>query len=62
MSDKRLFNPEEAAKYLGLKLSMVRKLIQEKKIVFFKIGKLIRFDKVELDKWVDIKKAKINHE
>ena len=46
MSDKRLFNPEEAAKYLGLKLSMVRKLIQEKKIVFFKIGKLIRFDKV----------------
>ncbi len=50
-----LMTVDEAAEFLNLKVSKLRKDIFNKAIPHYKIGALIRFKKEELIKWLDEK-------
>lgn len=43
---------KEASTYLALKPSKLYRLTSERQIPFYKIGNLCRFDKSELDQWL----------
>lgn len=55
MDQIQLMTIEEAATFLNLKVSKLRKDIFNKSIPHYKIGALIRFKKDELIKWVEDK-------
>jgi len=55
MSEMQLMTIEEAALFLNLKVSKLRKDIFNKAIPYYKIGSLIRFKRDELMKWLDQK-------
>lgn len=55
MNEMQLMTIEEAALFLNLKVSKIRKDIFNKAIPYYKIGSLIRFKKDELLKWLDQK-------
>lgn len=55
MEKIQLMTIEEAATFLNLKVSKLRKDIFNKTIPHYKIGALIRFKKDELIKWVEDK-------
>ncbi len=38
---------------LGVNVSFVRRLVWERRIPYFKIGKLVRFDLAEVHDWLD---------
>ena len=48
-----LLTPQEAADFLGIKLSTVYSMCMRKTIPFVKIGKLNRFRRSDLDKWIE---------
>lgn len=48
-----LLTPQQAADYLGIKLSSIYSLTMKKAIIFAKIGRLIRFRIADLDKWIE---------
>ncbi|WP_346426760.1 helix-turn-helix domain-containing protein [Virgibacillus sp. YIM 98842] len=43
----------EVAEYLGVSIDTIFKLVREKRIVHFRIGRRILFKKEAIDKWVD---------
>lgn len=51
----QLMTVEEAALFLNLKVSKLRKDIFNRAIPYYKIGSLIRFKRDELIKWVEDK-------
>ncbi|MBI4679138.1 MAG: helix-turn-helix domain-containing protein [Elusimicrobia bacterium] len=59
MAEKRLFTVEEAAYYLGLTKTTLYTWTCQKKIPHVKIGRALRFDKAELDAWVEAKKIAV---
>jgi excisionase family DNA binding protein len=54
----RLLNIQQAAEYLGLKVSTLYKWVSQKRIPFFRSGRLLKFDVNELDKFIE--KTKVN--
>ncbi len=42
------------AQELGVTPRFIRRLIAERRVPFLKIGKFIRFDPLEIDRWVDV--------
>jgi excisionase family DNA binding protein len=50
---RRLLNITELAEFLGVNTRHVRRLVAERRIPFIKWGHLIRFDPVEVVKWLD---------
>ena len=48
-----LLTPQQAADYLGIKLSTVYSMCMRRQILFCKIGKLNRFRRSDLDKWIE---------
>jgi excisionase family DNA binding protein len=44
---------------LNVKENFVRRLVAKRGIPFFKVGKFIRFDPVELGKWLDHRRAEV---
>lgn len=48
-----LLTPQQAADYLGIKLSTVYSMCMRRQIPFCKIGKLNRFRRQDLDKWIE---------
>lgn len=51
----RYLSITDVCKLFNLKESWIRRQIFLKKIPFIKMGRLIRFDLFELDKWVKLK-------
>lgn len=51
-SDDRWFSVEEIAQYLGVKRDTLYKWIEEKNMPAHKVGRLWKFQKKEVDKWV----------
>ena len=45
-------NVEEAAEYLGMKPRFIRRLINERRIDFFKVGRFVRLDPDVLDQFL----------
>ena len=56
--EKRLFSAQEAAEYLGLSVKTIYNLTSPKSkrklpIKVKRIGKLLKFDRAELDRFID---------
>jgi excisionase family DNA binding protein len=47
-----LLDVESVAGTLGVTTRHVRRLVAERRIPFFKVGKFVRFDPAELDVWL----------
>ena len=45
-------NVEEAAEYLGVKGRFIRRLVNERRIAFYKVGRYVRFDPEVLDQFL----------
>ena len=56
--DSEFLTAEEVAEYLRLPLSTVYKLIQDKRLPGFKVGKHWRFRKDSIEKWIDDQERK----
>jgi excisionase family DNA binding protein len=41
------------AERLGVSQRFVRRLIAERRVPFFKVGKFIRFDSGDIDRWIE---------
>jgi excisionase family DNA binding protein len=50
------FNVVECAKYLGVSKETIYRLLDKKKIPSHRLGKLWKFNRTELDKWMLRKK------
>lgn len=50
---RRLLSIAEVAQLLGVDVRHVRRLVHERRIPFIKWGHLLRFDPVEIARWVD---------
>lgn len=48
-----LLDVAEAAAYLGVNESFVRRLVLERRIRYFKVGRFVRFRPADLDGFVD---------
>ena len=55
---KNFLTINEASIYLNLRVSKLRSLVFKKQIPIVKIGRLIRFEKSQVDLWV--KKCRVN--
>ena len=55
--EKRLLNIREVSEYLGLSTNTLYTWISQKKIPYVKMGRLSKFDKKDLDKWIESKKV-----
>lgn len=50
--EKRVLDSVEAAQYLGISYWLIRKLVREKKILYYKIESKTLFTKEILDKYI----------
>jgi excisionase family DNA binding protein len=47
-----LLDRDELAARLGVSERFVRRLVEERRIPYLKIGRFVRFDPVEIDRWL----------
>ena len=47
-----LIDVPELAAELGVKISYVRRLVHERRIPYVKVGRLVRFDPIEVNAWL----------
>ena len=57
MTNDRWFSVEEIAAYLGVKRDALYKWIDRKNMPAHKVGRLWKFRKEEVDKWIRMGKA-----
>ena len=50
--DARLMSVKQISLYLGIKVSRLRKAVRMREVPFIRIGRLIFFDKVRIEKWL----------
>ena len=50
---RRLLDIEGAAEHLTVSVRFMRTLVAERRIPYLKVGKFIRFDRADLDAWLD---------
>lgn len=53
MAEGGLLTPQQAADYLGIKLSTIYSMCMRREIPFAKIGRLNRFRMSDLEKWIE---------
>lgn len=53
MPTRTLIAIEETAAHLGTSVRHVRNLIARREIPYHKVGRLVRFDRADLDAWLD---------
>lgn len=49
----RVIDVEDAALYLSVPVRFIRRLVHEKRIRYYKVGKYVRFDKSDLDAFLE---------
>ena len=49
---EKIYSITEASEYLGLKVSRLRYAVKKNQIPYIKIGRLLRFEKSQLDSWL----------
>ena len=52
MTEKRFIGVKELAPYLGISINTVYSWVCLRKIPYVKIGRLVKFDLKEIDKWI----------
>ena len=53
MSDKRFMDVEQLAEYLGISKWLIYKYVKNREIPFIPFGRLVRFDRLAVEKWAD---------
>lgn len=53
MTEKRYLDVDELAGYLGVSKWMIYKYIKNREIPFIPFGRLVRFDRLAVDKWAE---------
>jgi excisionase family DNA binding protein len=53
LSSAPLLDVESAAARLGTPTRFVRRLVSERRVRFYKVGRYVRFDPDDLDAWVE---------
>ena len=56
--ERRFVGIDELAKYIGMSKNNVRYWVFTRQITYCKIGRSVRFEKQEIDNWVNNKKVK----
>ncbi len=59
-TQKRWLNPKELYTEYGFKESNQGKLRMKKAIPFSKIGNYIRYDRIDIDKWIESHKVEVS--
>ncbi len=57
MIKRKFLGISELAEYLGISVNTIYFWINQRKIPYFKVGKFVKFDSEELQKWIRQKKA-----
>ena len=52
-TSKQYWSVAEVARFLNLKISKIRYLVLRKAIPYIKIGRLLRFEKMEIEGWLE---------
>jgi excisionase family DNA binding protein len=47
------------ARRLGVTERFIRRLVDERRVPFFKIGKFVRFDPAEIDEWIENQRVRV---
>ena len=47
-----MLDVEALAQRLGVNVRFIRRLVDERRIPFYKVGKLVRFDPDEISRWI----------
>ena len=56
--ERKLYSIEEIAIYLNVSISFIRKLVRTKDIPVYRVGNRLRFDKKEIESWLEIRKIR----
>ena len=51
-TNRRLLDIREVASYTGLSVHTLYTMVSERRIPFVKMGRLVKFDPLLLDKWI----------
>jgi len=54
---KRWLDPKELLKEFGFSINNQSKLRHERKIPFSKVGRYVKYDRLEIDKWLENNKV-----
>jgi excisionase family DNA binding protein len=54
--DSRLLDVPGAAQYLDTTVRNIRELVYKRRIPYVKLGRLVRFDRRDLDRWIEEQK------
>ena len=52
LTDRHLLDVEQAAVHLGTPVRFIRRLIAERRIRFYKVGRYVRLDRQDLDAFI----------
>lgn len=56
---RRLLDIREVALYTGLSKHTLYTMVSQRRIPFVKLGRLTKFDRLELDRWITSKSVKV---
>ena len=56
---RRYIDIRETADYLGCTVNTLYSWVSQKRVPHVKLGRLVKFDRVDLDKWIDDNKVKV---
>lgn len=51
-NNRQYLNLEESSAYLGTTIRHMRRLVAERRIPSYRVGKFVRFTKADLDQWM----------
>jgi excisionase family DNA binding protein len=53
VGDPRVVDVNGAAAYIGVPVSLIRRLVAERRVVFYKVGRRVMFRKADLDQFIE---------
>jgi excisionase family DNA binding protein len=53
----QLLTIEQLAQRLGITVRHVRRLVAEKRVPYYKVGRLVRFDPAEITRWLGTRRV-----
>ncbi|PIP20724.1 MAG: transcriptional regulator [Candidatus Omnitrophica bacterium CG23_combo_of_CG06-09_8_20_14_all_40_11] len=59
LENKKYLSPKDLAEYLGISLRTVYLWISLRQIPFYRLSRLIRFNKIEIESWMMKKKVEL---
>jgi len=52
MVARKFIGVKELAEYLGIKIDTLYSWIYQRKIPYVKVGRLVKFDSIQIDEWI----------